>query len=55
VRADGSHAIDLGERGLIYSVMTRNPDGSLAGRCVKGGAAAVHAVEQHQEAGHDLR
>ena len=55
VRADGSRAIDLGERGLIYSVITRNPDGSLDERCVKGGEAAVHAVERHQEAGHDLR
>ena len=54
-RADGSRAIDLGERGLVYSVMTRNGDGSLSGHCVKGADAAAHAVEQHQEAGHDLR
>ena len=54
VRADGSRAIDLGERGMVYSVMTRNADGSLGARCVKGGEAAAHAVDhQPQEANHE--
>ena len=55
VRADGSRAIDLGERGMVYSVMKRNADGSLAARCVKGGEAAARAVEQLPEVRHELR
>ncbi len=51
LRPDGTRAIHLGERGLVYSVVQRNPDGSLSGHCVRNEAAAVHATEQ--EAQHD--
>ncbi len=36
VRADGTRALELGERGLVYSVATRAPDGVVTRRCVKG-------------------
>ncbi len=50
VRADGTRVLDLGERGLVYSVATRGADGKLAKKCVKG----EHAGDAlHQEAGHD--
>ena len=53
VRPDGSRAIDLGERGMVYSVMTRNPDGTLGGRCVRGGEAAARALAPKQELHHE--
>jgi hypothetical protein len=52
-RADGTRAITLGERGLVYSVMTRNADGSTARRCIKGSEAATHALEPQPERHHD--
>ena len=55
VRADGSRAIDLGERGMVYSVMTRNADGGLAARCIKGGEAAARALDHHPEDDHAQR
>lgn len=36
VRADGTRALELGERGQVYSVATRAPDGTVTRRCVKG-------------------
>jgi len=53
VRPDGTRAIDLGERGLVYSVVRRNPDGSLSGHCVKGEDEASRAVNGKQEVPHD--
>ncbi|MES2319075.1 MAG: hypothetical protein V4631_16485 [Pseudomonadota bacterium] len=52
-RADGTRAINLGERGMVYSVTTRKSDGTLAGRCVKGHEAAAEAMEKHQEDNHE--
>lgn len=52
-RADGTRAINLGERSLVFSVMTRSADGKLAGHCVKGADAAARAVEQPQESDHE--
>ncbi len=51
VRPDGSRAINLGERGMVYSVMKRNPDGTLGGRCVRGSEAAARALEPQKESG----
>lgn len=53
VRPDGTRAINLGERGLVYSVVKRNPDGSLSGHCVKGEHEASNAVNGKQEVPHD--
>ena len=44
VRADGTRSVKLGERGMVYSVVTRAPDGTLAEQCVHGAGAADHAV-----------
>ena len=52
LRPDGTRALELGERGLVYSVATRGADGKLAKKCVKGDHA-VDALEHHQEGGHD--
>lgn len=41
----GSRQVRLGERGLVYSVVTRGPDGKLAEQCVHGAAAAEKAVQ----------
>jgi hypothetical protein len=54
----GSRQVRLGERGLVYSVVTRDADGKLAGQCVQGAAAADKAVHapasaQHKEHHHD--
>ncbi|MFC4932171.1 post-PEP-CTERM-1 domain-containing protein [Massilia sp. GCM10023247] len=40
----GSRQVRLGERGLVYSVVTRGADGKLAEQCVHGAAAADQAV-----------
>jgi hypothetical protein len=50
----GSRQVRLGERGLVYSVVTRGPDGKMAEQCVQGAAAADKAVHapvstQHNE------
>ena len=57
---DGRRHVQLGERGLVYSVVTRSPDGKLDQQCVHGAAAAGRALAQpapgaDQEARHDHR
>jgi len=54
----GARQVRLGERGLVYSVVTRGADGKLAEQCVKGAAAAEKAVHtpasaQHKEDRHE--
>lgn len=55
----GARQVRLGERGLVYSVVTRDADGKLHDQCVQGAAAADKAVHapasaaQHQEASHE--
>ncbi len=44
VRADGTRSIKLGERGMVYSVVTRDPGGKLAEQCVQGADAAERAL-----------
>jgi hypothetical protein len=50
----GARQVHLGERGLVYSVVTRGADGKLHDQCVQGAAAADKAVHapapaQHKE------
>ena len=54
----GARQVRLGERSLVYSVVTRGADGKLAEQCVKGAAAAEKAVHtpasaQQKEHSHD--
>ena len=54
----GARQVRLGERSLVYSVVTRGPDGKLAEQCVQGAAAADKAVHapasaQPKEHSHD--
>ena len=35
VRADGTRAVELGERGLVYSVAKRGPDGKVKRVCTR--------------------
>lgn len=51
----GARGVRLGERGLVYSVVTRDSDGKLSDQCVHGeGAAdkALHDHERHDEHAH---
>ena len=62
---DGRRQVTLGERGLVYTVVTRGADGKLQDQCVQGAAAAEKAVHApaaapaspstaaHGEHGHD--
>ena len=52
MRPDGTRVIDLGERGLVYSVSTRGPDGKLVKKCIKG-EHAQDAIEKKGETIHD--
>lgn len=47
VRADGTRSALLGQRGVVYSVLARTPDGKLVQRCLEGESAAQHAIHQH--------
>lgn len=38
VRPDGMRSAVLGERGMVYSVVKRGPDGKLTRQCVHGGS-----------------
>ena len=58
--ADGRRHVQLGERGLVYSVVRRGPDGKLDQQCVHGAEAAGRVLAQpapgaDQEARHDHR
>jgi len=50
--ASGARQVRLGERGLVYSVVTRDADGKLSDECVRGEEAAEHAVHGHGQHGH---
>jgi hypothetical protein len=45
-RADGTRQVRLGERGLVYSVVTRDAGGKLAQQCVTGERSAEGALTQ---------
>jgi hypothetical protein len=55
LRPDGTRAIALGERGMVYAVMRRSADGTLAGHCVNSEQGALDAIDRQQESDHDLR
>lgn len=52
-RPDGTRVLDLGERGMVYAVMTRDADGSLAAHCVKGDEGAAKAIDKNPEVEHE--
>jgi hypothetical protein len=56
---DGSRKLKLGQRGQVFEVVTRTPDGKLAEQCVQGEEAASRALQQpatqHQEPRHEDR
>ena len=62
-RSDGSRGVRLGERNMVYEVVTRGADGKLTRECVEGGTAAQaldHAGDaathsNHGEDGHETR
>ncbi len=45
IRPDGTRGVVLGERGMVYSVVTRGQDGKLHQQCVQGEDAAAHAAD----------
>jgi hypothetical protein len=45
-RADGTRTVRLGEKGLVYSVATRDASGKLAQQCVTGEQAASAILSQ---------
>ncbi len=53
VRPDGTRALDLGERGMVYATTTRAPDGTLVRKCVQGEAAAKDAMQRGEGARHE--
>lgn len=53
VRPDGTRKLELGERGMVYSMVERGPDGKLKRKCVNGGEAAEEVLHQSEEKQHD--
>ena len=51
-RSDGSRGMRLGEKGMVYEVVTRGPDGKLTRECVQGGTGPAldhnHGEPQHE-------
>lgn len=41
----GRRSVQLGERHMVYTVVTRGADGKLEEQCVHGASAAEHAVQ----------
>jgi hypothetical protein len=59
-RRDGARGVRLGEKSLVYDVVTRGEDGKLSSLCVQGEAAAREAMEHpastfHKEHNHESR
>ena len=44
VRADGARGVRLGEKTMVYEVVTRGADGKLSSQCVEGTDAAQNAI-----------
>jgi hypothetical protein len=49
----GARALRLGERGQVFSVVSRTPDGQLAEQCVQGEEAASQALAQPAKPRHN--
>jgi hypothetical protein len=59
-RRDGARGVRLGEKSMVYDVVTRGEDGKLSSQCVQGEAAARDAMEHpasafHKEHNHEAR
>jgi hypothetical protein len=59
-RRDGARGVRLGEKSLVFDVVTRGEDGKLSSHCVQGEAAAREAMEhpanaEHKEHNHEAR
>lgn len=59
-RRDGARGVRLGEKSLVYDVVTRGEDGKLSSHCVQGDAAAQEALQhpanaEHKEHRHEAR
>jgi hypothetical protein len=62
-RSDGSRGVRLGERNMVYEVVTRGADGKLTRECVEDSTGAAHALDHaaaakhgnHEEDGHESR
>jgi hypothetical protein len=59
-RRDGARGVRLGEKTLVYDVVTRGEDGKLSSQCVQGEAAAQDALQhpanaEHKEHRHEAR
>ena len=59
-RRDGARGVRLGEKTMVYEVVTRGEDGKLSRHCVQGGAAADATVQhpanaEHEEDRHETR
>ena len=46
-RRDGSRGVRLGEKNMVYEVVTRGPDGKLTSECVHGEADPARAALDH--------
>lgn len=60
IRKNGTLQKQLGDRGMVYSVASRNADGKLDMQCVQGEEAAKAALERpanatRQEHTHEIR
>jgi len=53
INPDGSRRVHMGERGLVYSVVSRDAEGKLSRQCVRGEDAATESVTQPQPAAKD--
>jgi hypothetical protein len=59
-RRDGARGVRLGEKTLVYEVVTRGEDGKLSSQCVQGEDAATNALQhpanaEHKEHSHEAR
>jgi hypothetical protein len=59
-RRDGAKGVRLGEKTLVYDVVTRGADGKLSSHCVQGEDAAKDAMQhpanaEHKEHRHEAR
>jgi hypothetical protein len=51
-RGDGARGVRLGERNMVYDVVTRGADGKLTRECVEGSGNAAHALDHTDAAKH---
>jgi hypothetical protein len=56
-RRDGARGVRLGEKSMVYEVVTRGPDGKLTSECVHGDAdqAGPALDHNHGEKTHESR